>query len=133
MIYLIIKTTILSIVFIFIVHHVIYYFKDNLTIPKTKDLITITEKKYDDIHKTLNILNNTINNNNAYINQTTPINDLPKPSSCSTSTDNGSYYDSISGSIGSVIGGSNNIEYLSTSKNNNMKDELKFFIKQHQI
>jgi hypothetical protein len=126
MIYLIIKTTILSIVFIFIVHQVIYYFKDNLTIPKTKDLITITEKKYDDIHKTLNILNNSINNN-AYINQTTPINDLPKPSSSLTSTDNGSYYDSISVGIGSVIGGSSSIT------NNNMKDELKFFIKQHQI
>lgn len=118
MIYLIIKTTILSIIFIFIVHQVIYYFKDNLTIPKTKDLITITEKKYEDIHKTLNIFNNPSNNinNNAYISQTTPINDLPKPSN------NVSDYESINEC--------NNTDYSSAI---NMKDELKFFIKQHQI
>lgn len=116
MIYLIIKTTFLSIVFIFIVHHIVYYFKDNLTIPKTKDLITITEKKYDDIHKTLNILNNTIHN--TYMSQTTPINELPKPSDIGVSV-----YDSI-------IGTGGNMEYSST---NSMKDELKSFIKQHQI
>jgi len=123
MIYLIIKTTILSIIFIFIVHHVIYYFKDNLTIPKTKDLIMITEKKYDDIHKTLNILNNNNtkntkhnHNNPTYINETTPINDLPKPSVI------GNFYDSID-----IM---NNTEYSST---NSMKDELKCFIKQHQL
>ena len=122
MIYLIIKTTILSIVFIFIVHHVIYYFKDNLTIPKTKDLITITEKKYDDIHKTLNILNNTIN-----INQTTPINELPKPSITE------SYYDSIPElGLSSIKSNHNHIEYSPISSNN-IKYELKCFIKKHQL
>jgi hypothetical protein len=125
MIYLIIKTTILSIFFIFIVHNIIFYFKDNLTIPKTKDLIMITEKKYDDIHKTLNLLTNFNNNNTtnkSYINETTLINELPKPSLI------GNMYESIDEINNNH--NNNNSEYSST---NNMKDELKFFIKQHQL
>ena len=31
------------------VHNIIYFFKDNLTIPKTKDLVSLTEKKYEEI------------------------------------------------------------------------------------
>ena len=121
MIYLIIKTTILSIFFIFIVHNIIFYFKDNLTIPKTKDLIMITEKKYDDIHKTLNLLTNLNNTTNkSYINETTLINELPKPSLI------GNMYESID----EINNNQNNSKYSST---NNMKDELKFFIKQHQL
>lgn len=122
MIYLIIKTTILSIIFIFIVHNIIYYFKDNLTIPKTKDLITITEKKYDDIHKTLNIFNKYPTKPSVnIISNTTSINDLPKPSS-----DSPIYYDTIP--IGNVTN-ELNPEYSS----NTMKDELKCFLKQHQM
>lgn len=129
MIYLTIKTTILSIIFIFIVHNIIYYFKDNLTIPKTKDLITITEKKYDDIHKTLNIVNkysmnssSTPSSSSVYSNinnTTTSIIDLPKPSD----TNNNMYYDTLN------LGNVDNMEYNS----NIMKDELKCFLKQHQM
>jgi glutamate formiminotransferase len=32
------------------VHNIIYFFKDNLTIPKTKDLVSLTEKKYEEIY-----------------------------------------------------------------------------------
>ena len=121
MIYLIIKTTILSIIFIFIVHNIIYYFKDNLTIPKTKDLITITEKKYDDIHKTLHILNKYPNKPSLnIISNTTSIHDLPKPS------DENIYYDTIP--VGTVTRDLNP-EYST----NTMKDELKYFLKQHQM
>jgi hypothetical protein len=129
MIYLTIKTTILSIIFIFIVHNIIYYFKDNLTIPKTKDLITITEKKYDDIHKTLNILNtysmnsSTPSASSVYSNinnTTTSIIDLPKPSN---NNNTNMYYDNIN------LGNIDNSEYTS----NIMKDELKCFLKQHQM
>ena len=50
MYFLVIQTAILSILFIFMVHNIIYFFKDNLTIPKTKDLVSLTEKKYDEIY-----------------------------------------------------------------------------------
>lgn len=49
----IIKSAVLSIVFIYIVHQTLHYLTDTLTVPKTKDLVSIIEKKYDEIHKTL--------------------------------------------------------------------------------
>ena len=53
MLVIIIKTVVLSVIFIFIVHQIIYFLTDTLTVPKTKDLVSIIEKKYDEIHKTL--------------------------------------------------------------------------------
>jgi hypothetical protein len=53
MLFVILKTVVLSVVFIFVVHQIIYFLTDSLTIPKTKDLVSIIEKKYDEIHKTL--------------------------------------------------------------------------------
>jgi hypothetical protein len=46
----VLQTTILSIVFIFIIHHLIIFFKDNLTIPKIKDLVHAPNQKYNDIY-----------------------------------------------------------------------------------
>jgi hypothetical protein len=53
MYFLIFQTIILSILFIFVVHNIIYFFKDNLTIPKTKDLVSLTEKKYEEIYNVM--------------------------------------------------------------------------------
>ena len=52
---IIIKTVILSFTFIFLFHNLYLFFKDNLTVPKVNDLVTTTDKKYNDI---LNIINN---------------------------------------------------------------------------
>ena len=38
--------TIISIIFILIVHHLIIFFKDNLTVPKVKDLVNVPAQKY---------------------------------------------------------------------------------------
>lgn len=46
----VLQTTILSIVFIFIIHHLIIFFKDNLTIPKIKDLVHAPNQKYNEIY-----------------------------------------------------------------------------------
>ena len=46
----ILQTTILSIVFIFIIHHLIIFFKDNLTIPKIKDLVHAPSQKYNEMY-----------------------------------------------------------------------------------
>lgn len=78
---LILKSLVLSILFIFLVHNIIYFFKENLTIPKTKDLVTITEKKYDEIYnlmKRSSVYNNIspISSKSA-IDSTTSIDELP--------------------------------------------------------
>ena len=66
----VLQITIVSIIFILLVHHLFHFFKDTLTVPKVKDLVNIPTQKYEDIH---NILNNSANNNE----NTTQISDIP--------------------------------------------------------
>ena len=47
----IIQMTILSIIFIFLVHQLIIFFKENLTIPKIKDLVNTSSQKYENIYQ----------------------------------------------------------------------------------
>jgi hypothetical protein len=58
----------MSILFIFIVHQLILFLKNTLTIPKFKDLVNAPMKKYDKIYK---IISDSESNNNG----TTSIND----------------------------------------------------------
>lgn len=83
MIYLTIKTIIISIIFIFLIHHLLEFFKNTLTVPKVKDLVNVPTQKYEHI---LNILSkntsdnkysNSSENINGDINQSTNINNLP--------------------------------------------------------
>lgn len=53
-----IQITIISIVLIFLVHHLINFFKSTLTVPKIKDLVNTPNQKYEDMY-------NIINNNNS--------------------------------------------------------------------
>jgi len=46
MLFWIMQTAFLSILVIFIVHHLVIYFQDNYTIKKTKDLTEIQTQKY---------------------------------------------------------------------------------------
>lgn len=50
----IIQATLISIIFILLVHHLIQILKDTLTYPKTKDLVNVPSKKYEDIYHVLN-------------------------------------------------------------------------------
>lgn len=45
------KISILSFLFIWIVHHLFIFFRDNLTTPKIKDMVNIPQQKYEDIFK----------------------------------------------------------------------------------
>ena len=45
-----IQIVILSFIFIFLVHHLITFFKNTLTTPKIKDLVNIHTEKYDAIY-----------------------------------------------------------------------------------
>ena len=46
----IIQITIISIILIFLVHHLINFFKSTLTVPKIKDLVNSPTQKYNDIY-----------------------------------------------------------------------------------
>ncbi len=48
------QTTILSIVFIWLVHYLFNYFKDTLTVPKVKDLVNEPSKKYKNMYQVIN-------------------------------------------------------------------------------
>ena len=123
----IIKTIIISLILIFLIHYLFLFFKDNLTIPKTKDLVAKPLEKY----KTMDtVINNNLNNynmNNSNINN----NNISE----TTSIDN-----SITGttSITNLNNDLLNSDSLNNDFNNNlyknnnlgMKTELKSFFNQ---
>jgi hypothetical protein len=88
MIYWTIKTVIISIIFIFLIHHLIEFFKNTLTVPKVKDLVNIPTQKYEHIFNMINKknydnnsitsnINNDLEKINNNINLSTNINSLP--------------------------------------------------------
>ena len=66
----VIQTTLISIIFIFVVHYLINFFKSTLTVPKIKDLVNNPSKKYENMYNIINSQNisNQNNNNNTYNN-----------------------------------------------------------------
>ena len=90
----IIKISVASICFIFLVHHLICFLKNTLTIPKTKDLVNLSSEKYNKMCSILekNKSQEDFNQNVINLNNCTSIDSLPTDS-------------------------------------NNMKDELKSFLK----
>jgi hypothetical protein len=53
-----IQISIISIIFIFLVHHLISFFKSTLTVPKIRDLVNSPNKKYQIIFDTISNSNN---------------------------------------------------------------------------
>ena len=51
--YWIIKVSILSLVFIFLLHYLYSFFVSTLTVPKVKDLVTIPQEKYNEMFHSL--------------------------------------------------------------------------------
>lgn len=51
--YWIIKVSVLSLVFIFLLHYLYSFFISTLTIPKVKDLVTLPQKKYNEMFDSL--------------------------------------------------------------------------------
>lgn len=64
----ILQITIISIILIFLVHHLINFFKSVLTVPKFKDLVNIPKEKYKNIYDTISSDNA---NNDRMIHDTT--------------------------------------------------------------
>ena len=50
----IIQATFISLIFILLLHHLIQILKDTLTYPKVKDLVNVPTKKYEDIYNMIN-------------------------------------------------------------------------------
>lgn len=75
-----IQITIASIIFIFIVHYLINFFKSVLTVPKIKDLVNTPNKKYESMYNTIsqNINTNINQNSNKDSEDYTLIDLLPK-------------------------------------------------------
>jgi hypothetical protein len=72
-----IQITIISIILIFLIHHLINFFTSALTVPKIKDLVNVPHKKYENIFNVINNIHadndydtntntNNQNNNNKY-------------------------------------------------------------------
>jgi len=83
MLYWSLQITILSIIFIFLIHHLIHFFKSTLTVPKIKDLVNTPNQKYENMYNIISQNNNNNNHNNSD-NSTesisyTEIDLLPKP------------------------------------------------------
>ena len=55
-----IQITVISIILIFLVHHLINFFKSTLTVPKIKDLVNTPTQKYENMY---NIIQNNLKNN----------------------------------------------------------------------
>ena len=51
--YWIFKVSILSLIFIFLLHYLYSFFISTLTIPKVKDLVTLPQQKYDELFNSL--------------------------------------------------------------------------------
>jgi len=100
----VIQATFISIIFILLVHHLIQILKDTLTYPKVKDLVNVPTKKYEDIY-------NVLNQSRDRSSDTTPIHNLDI------------YTDKLLPDI--------EINQPSND-DNNMKNELKNFIKKQQ-
>ena len=66
MLLFIITTSIFFIILIFLVHYLVLFFKDILTVPKTKDLTKITPQKYKEIFTIINNESNDKKNNTPY-------------------------------------------------------------------
>ena len=99
----IIQIAIISFIFIYLVHHLLNFFKNMLTVPKVKDLVDSPNKKYEDIFATLNNTNKSFSNNNSNNN----------------SNSNNSFTEI------DLLPSSTNKD----SSNTDMKDELKNFLK----
>ena len=104
----IIQISIVSFIFIFLVHHLIGFFKTTLTVPKIKDLVNSPSQKYQNIFDTINT--------NLYTNSYTNLN----TENLNTENTNTNSYTSID-----LLPTSD----FNASPKDAMKDELKSFLK----
>ena len=62
------QITLISIILIFLVHHLITYFKQILTVPRTKDLVNSPIQKYNDMFKIISNGDTSLSSSSSPIN-----------------------------------------------------------------
>jgi len=123
MLFWILQSMVLSIIFILLIHHLIHFFKTTLTIPKMKDLVNAPTQKYDNMYTIIGNPSSDMGTAAAAAAAAagqpihmSPSSYLPQsimPSSSCGSFGNASFADSSSAS----------------SSQDTMKNELKYFLK----
>ena len=108
------QITLISIILIFLVHHLISFFKTTLTVPKIKDLINVPAQKYESMFQTISS-----SNSNSSSSSTSNINN--------TNTNTTNSYDFSKDYTGDTSS-SNNNNHLKPDASV-MKNELKNFLK----
>ena len=104
----VIQITVISIILIFLVHHLINFFKSTLTVPKIKDLVNTPNKNYENMYNIINTSSNNSSNNNSSNNN-----------SSNNNSSNNNYNKENTYSLMDLI----------PKKEESMKDELKTFLK----
>ena len=118
----IIQITIISIILIFLVHHLINFFKSVLTVPKIKDLVNTPNEKYKNIY-------DTISHNSYRDYDKQPKNDNDRDLNININKINYTLEDILPPNTNTT-----SITNTNTSANsNNMKNELKNFIKKQLV
>jgi len=69
----IIQITIISTILIFLVHHLINFFKSTLTVPKIKDLVNTPNKKYENMYDIIHNSNSSSSSSLNTFSNTSPI------------------------------------------------------------
>jgi hypothetical protein len=108
----IIQITIISIILIFLVHHLINFFKSVLTVPKIKDLVNSPNEKYKNIYDTIS--------HNRY-----------RDYEYENDRENDTKINKINYTLEDILPPNTNTTSITnaTAHSNNMKNELKNFIK----
>jgi hypothetical protein len=118
----IIQVTVMSAVFIFLVHHLIQYFKETLTIPKLKDLVDRPKEQYEKINMIIHSSNNGSGSGSDGSNKSYSLDEL-LPSQTSTSTTNNN--DSLDGTMDGLSMKNTLKEYMKSQiQGNNIVNEL---------
>jgi len=128
------QTIIISVILIFLVHHLLIFFKSTLTVPKIKDLLNSPLKNYDDIINSIN--NSGLMNNSGLIDNSSLMNNSSLIDNSSLMNNNNSLIDNSGLMDNSAVmnnsGLMNNIGLIDNNNQNNvnnMKNDLKFFLK----
>ena len=120
----IIQIAIISFIFIYLVHHLLNFFKNMLTVPKVKDLVDSPNKKYEDIFATLNNTNKSFSNNNSNSNSSFTEIDLLPSSSTNKDSSNTDMKDELKNflkkQLNSNDNSNNNVEFFQPSGSANM-------------
>ena len=121
----IIQIAIISFIFIYLVHHLLNFFKNMLTVPKVKDLVDSPNKKYEDIFATLNNTNKSFSNNNSNSNSNNSFTEIDLlPSSSNKDSSNTDMKDELKNflkkQLNSNDNSNNSVEFFQPSGSANM-------------